>query len=214
MDDGSTAKFKNFRYTSYGSPGTAETAANYLSREGRFPKNWQNFYPNNSNVCCSNQINSPYWGPDVSYESNAFGLSSNATYNPAQSSDYMRNGMRNWMIWYKKQVGWDGVRLDAVKHFPTYVAEDFLWNIQFGSLWANGGEDMYAVGEWVGGTTELDAWVSNVQSRAGICPTSLAAFRFLLPQALHPRYAPEAESICLRRCTAVSAQGMMRRCFP
>ncbi len=167
MDDGSTNKYKNFRYSCFDTPGTNESAASYLNRSGRFPKNWTNFYPNANNPCCTNPINSPYWGPDISYEANAFGASGNATYNPTQTSNYMRDNMRNWMIWYKKQVGWDGVRLDAVKHFPTYVAEDFLWNIQFGSLWANGGEDMFAVGEWVGGTNELDAWVSNVQSRAG-----------------------------------------------
>ena len=79
----------------------------------------------------------------------------------------MRTGTRNWLIWYKKQVGWDGVRIDAVKHFPTYAAEDFLWNLQFGSLWASGGNQMYAVGEWVGSATELDAWANNVQNRAG-----------------------------------------------
>ena len=167
MDDGSTNKYKNFRYACFDTPGTIENATNYLNRAGRFPKNWTNFYPNASNPCCTNPINSAYWGPDISYESNAFGASGNATYNPLQTSNYMRDNMRNWMIWYKKQVGWDGVRLDAVKHFPAYIAEDYLWNIQFGSLWANGGEDMFAVGEWVGGTNELDTWVSDVQSRAG-----------------------------------------------
>ena len=78
MDDGQTDKYKNFRYTCYKTPSINEAATNYLSREGRFPKNWQNFYPNNNNACCTNDINSPFWGPDVSYESNAFGLSSNA----------------------------------------------------------------------------------------------------------------------------------------
>jgi alpha-amylase len=167
MDDGQTNRYKNFRYTCFKTPATTESASNYLSREGRFPKNWQNFYPNNSNVCCSNDINSPFWGPDASYENNSFGLSSNATFNPSQSSDYMRSNMRNWLIWYKKQVGWDGVRLDAVKHFPSYAAEDFLWNLQYNALFASGGNDMFAVGEWVGSTAQLDAWCDAVQNRAG-----------------------------------------------
>ncbi|MBU3659215.1 MAG: T9SS type A sorting domain-containing protein [Flavobacteriales bacterium] len=167
MDDGSTAKFKNFRYVAYGSPATNESSTNYLTREGRFPKNWQNFYPNNNNVCCTNAINSPYWGPDVSYESNAFGLSSNATFNPVQSSDYMRTNMRNWMIWYKKQVGWDGIRIDAVKHFPSYVMEDILWNLQNNAGWASGGNEFFSVGEWVGGASDLDSWVGAVQDRSG-----------------------------------------------
>jgi alpha-amylase len=167
MDDGQTNRYKNFRYTCFKTPASAETALNYLSREGKFPKNWQNFYPNNSNVCCTNDINSPFWGPDASYESNANGLSSNASFNPSQTSDYMRVNMRNWLIWYKKQVGWDGLRFDAVKHFPSYVAEDFLWNLQYNALYASGGADMFAVGEWVGSTTQLDAWCDAVQNRAG-----------------------------------------------
>jgi alpha-amylase len=167
MDDGQTNRYKNFRYVSFSTPASSESASNYLSRAGRFSKNWQNFYPNNNNLCCTNEINSPYWGPDVSFESNAFGLSSNALYNPVQNTDYMRNGMRNWLIWYKKQVGFDGLRLDAVKHFPAYVSEDVLWNLQYGAMWASGGAEMFAVGEWVGGTSQLDAWADAVQNRAG-----------------------------------------------
>jgi alpha-amylase len=177
MDDGSTQKYKNFRYSCYSTPATLDNSQNYLNRKGRFSKNWQNFYPNNGNPCCSNEINSPYWGPDISYESNAFGLSGNATYNPAQSSDYMRNGMRNWLIWYKKQVGWDGVRLDAIKHFPNYISEDYLWNLQNNAGWAGGGDDMFAVGEWVGGQAALDSWADAVQNRAG-------TFDFALRNAL------------------------------
>lgn len=167
MDDFSTSKFKNFRYACYATPITSNSANYYLSLQGRFPKNWQNFYPNPNNPCCTNEINSPYWGPDISYESDAFGLSSNALYNPAQSADYMRTGMREWLIWYKKQMGWDGVRIDAVKHFPAYVCEDFMWNLQYNAVWASGGADMYAVGEWVGGMAELDGWAAAVQDRAG-----------------------------------------------
>lgn len=167
MDDGASDKYKNFRYVCFETPGTAESSANYLARKGRFPKNWQNFYPNAQNVCCTNDINSPYWGPDISYESGGYGQSGNATYNPAQSSDYMRNNMRNWMIWYKKQVGWDGVRLDAVKHFPAYATEDFLWNLQNNAVWASGTDNMFSVGEWVGGISEMDGWANSVQNRSG-----------------------------------------------
>lgn len=177
LDDGRTQRYKNFRYTSWATPAVNETAANYLARSGRFSKNWQNFYPNPGNACCSNDINSVWWGPDISYETNAVGQSSNAIFNPVQQQGYMRNEMRRWVIWNKKQMGWDGVRLDAVKHFSPIVTEDFLWNLQFGSLWANGGNDMFAVGEWVGGMGELDAWAANVQNRAG-------TFDFALRNAL------------------------------
>lgn len=173
IDDGSTNRYKNFRYTCFDSPADSETANNYLARKGRFPKNWQNFYPNNNYICCSNEINSPYWGPDISYESNSYGLSSNAIYNPNQTTNYMRNGTRNWIMWYKKQVGFSGLRIDAIKHFPTYFAEDILWNLQHGNGWANGTDDMFAVGEWVGGSAELDQWCNDVQNRAGTFDFSL-----------------------------------------
>ena len=178
MDDGSTNKYKNFRYVSFATPGGTESTDNYLSRSGRFPKNWQNFYPNPGNPCCTNDINSPYWGPDVSYESTAFGQSSNAIYNPSQNSNYMRDGMRNWMIWYKKQMGWDGLRIDAVKHFPSFLTEDILWNMQNNADWATAGNNMYAVGEYVGGSSELDNWCNSVQNRAG-------TFDFSLRGAIH-----------------------------
>ncbi len=173
LDDGVTQRYKNFRYVSYSTPADNENSSNYLARSGRFSKNWHNFYPNNSNPCCTNDINTAFWGPDLSYESNANGLSSNATYNPQQGSNYVRDQMRNWLIWYKKQVGWDGIRLDAVKHFPNSISEDYLWNLQNNSGWASGGSDFYAVGEWVGGQTEIDNWCAAVQNRAGTFDFSL-----------------------------------------
>jgi alpha-amylase len=172
-DDYTTSKYKNFRYVSYSSPATDETAANYLARSGRFSKNWQNFNPNPGNNSTSGDWNAVYFGPDVSYYNGSYGQSSNATFNPAQSADYMRNKQREWLIWYKKQVGFDGVRLDAVKHFPDFACEDFLYNLQSNAGWASGGATMYAVGEWVGSSSQMDGWVSNVQSRAGTFDFSL-----------------------------------------
>jgi alpha-amylase len=172
-EDGATSKYKNFRYVSYASPASAETAANYLARSGRFSKNWQNFNPNPGNNSTSGDWNATYFGPDISYYQGSYGTSSNATYNPAQSSDYMRNQQRQWLVWYKKQLGFDGVRLDAVKHFPDFASEDFLYNLQSNAGGASGGATMYAVGEWVGSAQQMDGWVSNVQNRAGTFDFSL-----------------------------------------
>jgi alpha-amylase len=167
MDDGTTQRYKNFRYVSYSSPATDETATNYLARRGRFSKNWQNFYPNPANTSTTGDWNAVFWGPDIAYDANSYGQSSNATFNPAQGTNHMRDNMRNWLVWYKKQVGFDGLRIDAVKHFPHWAMEDFLWNLQNNAGWANGSERMFAVGEWVGGKNDLDAWANNVQNRAG-----------------------------------------------
>ncbi|WP_035567829.1 T9SS type A sorting domain-containing protein [Hymenobacter sp. IS2118] len=166
-EDGTTSKYKNFRYVSYTKAATDETAANYLARNGRFSKNWQNFNPNPGNNSTSGDLNSILFGPDISYYNGSYGQSSNATFNPTQSADYMRNGNRDWLVWYKKQVGFDGVRVDAVKHFPAFAMEDFLYNLQSNAGWANGGATMYAVGEWVGGAGQLDQWCTDVQNRAG-----------------------------------------------
>jgi alpha-amylase len=187
---GCTDTWKNFRYACYETPATDQTAANYFGRKGRFPKNHQNFHPNGAHGCnndlcptgsAEQNICWQGFGPDVCYYDGAQGQSSNATtFNPIQSTyspnnnggtgtgnGYMRKHTREWLIWYKKQCGFDGVRVDAVKHFPNFASEDFLWNLQNNAQWANGRDKMLAVGEWVGGATELDAWTAAVQNRAG-----------------------------------------------
>ena len=173
FDDGTTSRYKNFRYVSYAQGAGDESAADYLSRPGRFSKNWQNFNPNPGNNTTSGDWNAPLFGPDISYYSGSYGQSSNATYNPTQGSDYMRAGNRTWLTWYKKQVGFDGVRLDAVKHFPDFASEDFLYNLQSNSGWASGSPTMYAVGEWVGSSAQMDGWVANVNNRSGTFDFSL-----------------------------------------
>jgi len=167
--------FKNFRYVSYATPAIDETAVDYWSRSGRWAKNWQNFY-NCTSGC--NDINSMFWGPDINYDLTAFGQSSNipatgnATFsggisrpyhNPVQTNGYMLNNARNWLVWMKKQTGADGWRWDAVKHFPLSVQEDLIYNTKYNAGFANGGQNMLNIGEWVGSAADLDAYVFNVR---------------------------------------------------
>lgn len=167
-DDGETMGYKNFRYVSYATPASNETEANYLSRSGRWHKNWENFYPNQfNNQVNTNDINTVLFGPDICYENNAYGTSSNALYNPPQAQNYMLNGARAWAVWLKKQSGFDGVRLDAVKHFPTWVTESVLNDLQNNAGWASGGQNMFAVGEFVGAANQLDDWCNAVINRSG-----------------------------------------------
>jgi alpha-amylase len=171
--------YKNFRYTSYGTPLIDDSQNDYWSRGGRWSKNYPNFYPNQFNNCTTGDICAPLFGPDFSYESSAYGQSSNiptsgnvtigATtrpyVNPAQSSDHMRNNARNWIMWFKKQTGVDGWRWDAVKHFPIYVQEDLIYNTKYTlPAFARGGEAMMNIGEWIGDKAALDAYVTNVRS--------------------------------------------------
>ena len=171
--------YKNFRYVSYATPLVNETQNDYWTRAGRWPKNYTNFYPNAGNVCTTGDICSPYFGPDVSYEYNAFGPSSNIPQsgsanigtatrnyvNPLQSSNYMRDNARGWMMWLKKQTSFDGWRFDAVKHYPVYVQEDLIYNTKYTLPdFAKGGESMFSLGEWIGTKTELDNYMNNVRS--------------------------------------------------
>ena len=98
---GST-QYKNFRYVCYATPAGNGSAADYGARRGRFPKNWQNFHPNpDHNVEGPDDITASFFGPDICYWSGADGLSSNCSYNPPQSTNYMRKGIRDWSIWLK-----------------------------------------------------------------------------------------------------------------
>ncbi len=160
-------KYKNFRYACFATPAASNTATNYGSRSGRFPKNWQNFHPNPDHNTEGDDITAGFFGPDICYYRNANGLSSNCSYNPAQSSDYMRNGIRTWSIWLKQQTGVDGFRLDAVKHFETWAAKDFVWNLAYHAGFASGGAQMYAVGEYIGSAADIDGWVDNVNNSDG-----------------------------------------------
>jgi alpha-amylase len=165
----SNSGYKNFRYVCYATPATAETQSNYWNRNGRWPKNFTNFYPNQFNNCTTGDICSAWFGPDISFESNAFGASSNVVgFNPAQSSNYMRNEGRNWMMWMKKQSGVDGFRWDAVKHFPSYVQQDFSYNVKYNlPSWARGNESMFNVGEYVGSKNELDNYINGIGAMSG-----------------------------------------------
>jgi alpha-amylase len=173
--------YKNFRHVSYSTPAVDQSYSDYYTRNGRWPANFPNFYPNLLNPCCTNDINSPFWGPDISYESSGYGQSSNipvtgtagdginrAYYNPAQSSNYMVNNARAWLAWYKKQTGVDGLRWGAVKHFPLSVQQDLIRNIKYGiPAWAQGGNSMTNIGEWIGNAADLDQYVANVAAPSG-----------------------------------------------
>jgi glycosidase len=171
--------YKNFRYVSYSTPLIDDSQNDYWTRNGRWSKNYPNFYPNLNNNCTTGDICTPYFGPDISYESSAYGQSSNiptsgsvtisgitrAYVNPAQSSNHMRDNARNWIMWYKKQTGVDGWRWDAVKHFPIYVQEDLIYNTKYVlPSFAQGGEAMLCIGEWIGNKTDLDNYVTAVRS--------------------------------------------------
>ncbi len=188
QDPGALAnnKYKNFRYVSFLKPAStqanaADSATEYLTRDGRFFKNWQNFHNNPAHNGCENTPGDDWcqelFGPDICYYDNAMGLSSNAIYNPTQTGSsnngYMRKGYRDWLTWLKKQTAFDGLRLDACKHYEYAAAEDWLYNLQQNAGFANGTDSMLAIGEYVGTGGQQDGWCNNVQNRAGTFDFSL-----------------------------------------
>jgi alpha-amylase len=96
----------------------------------------------------------------------------------------MRNGIRDWSIWLKKQTGVDGFRLDAAKHFEPWATQDFLWNLAYNASFASGGSQMYAVGEYVGSAAEIDTWVDSVNASNGGGFDLIGSFDFSLRGAL------------------------------
>jgi glycosidase len=169
--------FKNFRYVCYGTPKLNETQNDYWTRKGRWSKNLHNFYPNQgNNLVNTNPINTAYFGPDNAFETNSIGQSTNIPttgsvtingitkpyFNPVQTSNYMANNAKNWIVWYKKQTGADGFRWDAVKHFPFNVQQDLTFALKYQSDFASGGNEMFNVGEWVGTIGDLDYYASSL----------------------------------------------------
>ncbi len=174
----SASGYKNFRYVSYKTPRVDESINDYWTRSGRWAKNYQNFHPNYANVCNSGDICGTFWGPDIDYATpGANGQSSNIPpfgsvnvggvsrpfYNPPQSSNYMLNSGREYMGWFKKQTDVDGFRFDAVKHYSIPAQRDFILHTKYNlPAFANGGQNMMSIGEWVGNQFNVDDYVTNV----------------------------------------------------
>lgn len=171
-------KWKNFRYVCYSTPYVNGGESDYCSRAGRWPKNWQNFHANPDHLSNEGDWCAGWWGPDVCYYENAIGQSSNATgYNPVQEKNYMRNEARSWLMWLTKQTAVDGFRWDAVKHFPEWAQQDFLYNVKYCLPdWCKGGEKMFSVGEYIGSKSEIDGYCSNVTGSNGGTEFLMGAF--------------------------------------
>src|SRR6476661_5045763 len=195
----SNGGYKTFRYASFGSPvpqTSGENATEYLSRSGRWPKNYTNFHPHLGHNTTSGDMAAPYFGPDFCYGDDGGGdgyggLSGAITsqfpnaFNPTQSSGYTRSQARNWIVWLKKQTGVDGFRWDAVKHFSYAVQQDLSYNLKYNAGWASGGETMFNVGEFVGGKSELDSYVGSVNAQNGGSDFLMGTFDFGLREGLY-----------------------------
>ena len=169
--------YKNFRFVSYKTPVVDESSNDYWTRSGRYFKNYMNFHPNAANNCTGGDICADFWGPDIDYETpGAYGQSSNIPtrgtaplpvnrpyFNPPQSSNYMTNSGRDNMVWFKKQTGVDGWRLDAVKHYDINAQKSFITSAKHNfPNWALYDSTAISFGEWVSSAGDLDTYVNNV----------------------------------------------------
>lgn len=162
-------KWKNFRYVCYETPYKDGGQSDYWNRKGRWAKNWQNFHANEAHKKNDDDWTAGHWGPDNCFYEGAYGQSSNVKgYNPVQEKNYMRDQARDWIMWFKKQTAVDGFRWDAVKHYPEWAQQDFLYNVKY-SLpdFAKGGEGMFSVGEFIGSKDEIDNYCMRVQYANG-----------------------------------------------
>jgi alpha-amylase len=174
-------KWKEFRYVCY----ATTVSVNYGSRQGRFWKNGQNFHRSAAHNNNWEETTQAIFGEDICFWDGSYGQSSSTTdYDPLQTSQYMRNGMRNWSVWLKKQTGVDGFRLDTAKHVETFAVKDFTWNLAYGAGWASGGAQMLFVGEVAcGDVAKLDGWVDAVNNDNGFVDL-VGTFDFSLRGAL------------------------------
>ena len=192
LSTSANAGYKNFRNACYATPlpETADNAAAYLARAGRWPKNAPNFHAHQGHNSTSGDYALPAFGPDFCYgddggAADGFGPSSNAAFNPAQGPGYSRTQARNWVQWMKKQTGIDGVRWDAVKNFGYAPQQDWIYNLKYLNGFANGGEAMLNTGEFVGSQTELDAYTTAVNGRNGGTDFAMGTFDFGLRGAIY-----------------------------
>lgn len=174
-------KWKEFRYVCY----ATSVNTNYGLRQGRFPKNGQNFHRCSAHNNNWEETTQAVFGQDVCFWDGAYGQSSSTTdYDPTQGSQYTRNNMRAWSIWLKKQTGVDGFRLDTAKHVESFAVKDFTWNLAYGANWASGGSQMLFVGEVAcRDAAGLDAWVDEVNNIDGSIDV-VGTFDFSLRGAL------------------------------
>ena len=183
--------FKNFRNACWATPvpEAGDNATAYLSRVGRWPKNYTNFHAHAGHNTTSGDFAVPYFGPDFCYGddggTNGFGPSSNAIYNPAQASGYSRTEARRWVLWMKKQTGIDGIRWDAVKNYAYAPQQDWTYNLKYLNGFANGGEAMLSTGEYVGSKSELDSYTTSVNSQNGGTDFATGTFDFGLRGAIY-----------------------------
>ena len=120
----------------------------------------------------------------------------NYDYLTASDFDYgrfdVREEMKYWGEWFTKEVGLDGLRLDAVKHISAGYIREWVGHVR-----AKTGKPLFTVGEYIAGNTQtLHDYLTEVTA-AGNYPQDISLFDFPL-RFLFKNASWEGESFDLR----------------
>src|SRR5690606_27054163 len=85
-------------------------------------------------------------------------------------NDRVREELNKWAKWYWDQIHFEGVRLDAVKHIPSFFYIEWL-----NSLREQTGKDIFAVGEyWAPGFLNLLLkYIESTEGKMSLFDSSL-----------------------------------------
>lgn len=110
---------------------------------GKGKMNWQNFLPNGSPTQLNGDIDAMYFFYDIDHD--------------VPSSQQALNQYTAWMI---DTVGVEGIRVDAVKHFPTWYMGDLLDHLHYKGI-----NPSMVVGEsYDFNPAVLNGWVNDVKN--------------------------------------------------
>lgn len=71
--------------------------------------------------------------------------------------------IKKWGVWYVNEMGLDGYRLDAVKHIKYGFMKEFVENAR-----TKTGKELFTVGEFIGGTAELNSYLGKVNQNMSL----------------------------------------------
>lgn len=87
----------------------------------------------------------------------------------------VREEMKAWGEWFVKEFDLDGVRLDAVKHISAGFIREWVGHVRY-----KRGKDLFAVAEYISGTTDTLHWYLNEVTAKGDFPQRICLFDFPL----------------------------------
>ncbi|WP_052092075.1 alpha-amylase [Paenibacillus sp. FSL H7-0357] len=122
---------------------------------------YSNFKWNWTHFDGSGDYDKIYRFPDKAWDWEVSTENGNYDYLMGTDIDYdntaVADEIKKWGVWYVNEMGLDGYRLDAVKHIKYGFMKEFVENAR-----AKTGKELFTVGEFIGGTAELNSYLGKV----------------------------------------------------